>query len=101
MTRDAIERVVSLLETTDDLMKEMKSLLYAIRLPVVAAGLLYYLRGNLLSDELISEPESVHFVLLDQIATTHPNLQIRYYLFFGVNLISNLNDIFESAQSVG
>lgn len=79
MTRDTIERIVNLLEKTDDLMKEMKSLLYAIRLPVIAAGLLYYLRGNLLSEELISEPEPVHFVLLDQIATTHPNLQLRVF----------------------
>lgn len=78
MTRDTIERIVSLLEQTDDLIKEVKSLLHAIRLPVIAAGLLYYLRGNLLSDELISDPEPVHFVLLDQIATTHSNLQLRY-----------------------
>ncbi|MCP9257979.1 Negative elongation factor D [Dirofilaria immitis] len=79
MTKDSIERIISLLEKTDDLMKEMKSLLCAIRLPVIAAGLLYYLRGNLLSDELISEPEPVHFVLLDQIATTHPNLQLKVF----------------------
>uniref|UniRef100_A0A915Q520 Negative elongation factor D n=1 Tax=Setaria digitata TaxID=48799 RepID=A0A915Q520_9BILA len=79
VTRDNIERVVGLLEKTDDLLKEMKPLLYSLRFPVIATGLLYYLRGNLLSDELISEPEPVHFVLLDQIATTHPNLQLRVF----------------------
>uniref|UniRef100_A0A915AD77 Negative elongation factor D n=2 Tax=Parascaris univalens TaxID=6257 RepID=A0A915AD77_PARUN len=78
-TRDAIERVVTLLESTDDLLKELSQLLYGIRLPVVAAGLLHYLRGNLLSDDVIGEPEAVHFVLIDQIATSHPNLHMRVF----------------------
>ncbi|VDK18290.1 unnamed protein product [Anisakis simplex] len=78
-TRDAIERLVTLLESADDLLKELNQLLFGIRLPVVAAGLLHYLRGNLLSDDVIGEPEPVHLVLLDQIATSHPNLHMRVF----------------------
>ncbi|VDN06915.1 unnamed protein product [Thelazia callipaeda] len=78
-TRDTIEQVVMLLEKTDDLLKEIQPLLCSIRLPVVATGLLHYLRGNLLSDEVISEPESAHFVLLDQIASSHVSLHVRVF----------------------
>uniref|UniRef100_A0A914R1Y9 Programmed cell death protein 4 n=1 Tax=Parascaris equorum TaxID=6256 RepID=A0A914R1Y9_PAREQ len=35
--------------------------------------------GNLLSDDVIGEPEAVHFVLIDQIATSHPNLHMRVF----------------------
>ncbi|MFH4975545.1 hypothetical protein AB6A40_002254 [Gnathostoma spinigerum] len=78
-TRDGIERLVTLLESSDDLLKELQQLLYGIRIPVVATGLLHYLRMNLLSDEVLGEPESVHFVLLDQIASSHPNLHMRVF----------------------
>lgn len=95
MTRDSIERVVSLLEKTDDLVKEVQPLLCSITLPVVAAGVLHYLRGNLLSDEVISEPEPVHFVLLDHIATSHPNLQLRFVAVHISKLSSLLNSEFK------
>ncbi|VDN43430.1 unnamed protein product, partial [Gongylonema pulchrum] len=67
------------MEKADDLLKEISLLLEAILLPVVSAGVLHYLRGSLLSDEVISEPEPVHFVILDQIAANHHNLAMKVF----------------------
>lgn len=78
-TRDGVERLVALLESADDLLKELQQLLYSIRIPVVAAGLLHYVKGYLLSDDMIGEPETIHLVLLDQIASSHPNLHLRVF----------------------
>lgn len=44
----------------------------------IACGMLHYLEGLLLNDESNNEPEIVHFVLLDEIATQQPGLHIRW-----------------------
>uniref|UniRef100_A0A0N5AIK8 Negative elongation factor D n=1 Tax=Syphacia muris TaxID=451379 RepID=A0A0N5AIK8_9BILA len=79
MTRSGVERLVSVLESAEDLLKELQQLLCNIRIPVVATGLLHYIKGYLLSDDMIGEPEAVHLVLLDQIASTHLNLHLRVF----------------------
>lgn len=43
--------MVSLLEGMDDLLAELNELLHAIKMPVVAAGVLYYVQTLLLSEE--------------------------------------------------
>ncbi|VDN88246.1 unnamed protein product, partial [Brugia pahangi] len=45
----------------------------------IAGGLLHYLQGFLLNNEILTEFEMVHFVLLDEIATKHSGLHIRLF----------------------
>ncbi|VDM40618.1 unnamed protein product [Toxocara canis] len=94
-TRDVIEELLTLLRSKVDLAKEVKRLLNSIEVPVVAAGMLHYLRGVLLSKDMIGRPQVVHLVLLDQIATSHPNLQMRVF-----GIICDLYDRHTSSQDL-
>ncbi|KIH44588.1 hypothetical protein ANCDUO_25386, partial [Ancylostoma duodenale] len=49
--RQCLDDAVSLLEGMDDLLAELNELLHAIKMPVVAAGVLYYVQTLLLSEE--------------------------------------------------
>lgn len=51
--RDALYRAVSLLDEVDDLLTELDELRRVSRVPIVAAGIIYYVRTMLLSDARI------------------------------------------------
>ncbi|VDP08398.1 unnamed protein product [Heligmosomoides polygyrus] len=68
-----------LLEGMDDLLAELNELLHAIKMPVVAAGVLYYVQTLLLSEEKTGDPPGAALCLLDHIATLHPNLHAKAF----------------------
>ncbi|XGW23944.1 hypothetical protein V3C99_005838, partial [Haemonchus contortus] len=77
--RQCLDDVVSLLENMDDLLTELNELLHAIKMPVVAAGVLYYIQTLLLSEEKTGDPPGAALCLLDHISTLHPNLHAKAF----------------------
>ncbi|KJH51724.1 TH1 protein [Dictyocaulus viviparus] len=77
--RQCLDDTVSLLEGMDDLLVELNELLHAIKMPVVAAGVLYYIQTLLLSEEKTGDPPGAALCLLDHISTLHPNLHTKAF----------------------
>ncbi|KHJ78269.1 hypothetical protein OESDEN_22111 [Oesophagostomum dentatum] len=77
--RQCLDDAVSLLEGMDDLLAELNDLLHAIKMPVVAAGVLYYVQTLLLSEERTGDPPGAALCLLDHISTLHPNLHAKAF----------------------
>ncbi|KAL6732410.1 hypothetical protein Aduo_003172 [Ancylostoma duodenale] len=77
--RQCLDDAVSLLEGMDDLLAELNELLHAIKMPVVAAGVLYYVQTLLLSEEKTGDPPGAALCLLDHISTLHPNLHAKAF----------------------
>ncbi|VDL82748.1 unnamed protein product [Nippostrongylus brasiliensis] len=77
--RQCLEDAVSLLEGMDDLLAELNELLHLIKMPVVAAGVLYYVHTLLLSEEKTGDPPSAALCLLDHISTLHPILHTKAF----------------------
>ncbi|EFO22838.1 hypothetical protein LOAG_05649 [Loa loa] len=78
-TKCIMEQILDSIRSEREFLKDIRVLLNGIEFPSVASGLLHYLQGFLLSDEILSELEVVHFVLLDEIATKHSSLHIRLF----------------------
>ncbi|KAJ1363506.1 hypothetical protein KIN20_023391 [Parelaphostrongylus tenuis] len=77
--RQCLDDTINLLENMDDLLGELNELLHAIKMPVVAAGVLYYVQTLLLSEEKTGDPPGAALCLLDHISTLHPNLHIKAF----------------------
>jgi hypothetical protein len=58
-------------------MLSLDALLELLRLPVLATGLLHFMKTHLLREDLLTEPGHLHYALVDQIAQEHPNLHAR------------------------
>lgn len=78
-TRTTMEAVLDSIRSDGDFYKNIHLLLDGIAYSSIACGMLHYLEGLLLNDESNNEPETVHFVLLDEIATQQPGLHIRQF----------------------
>lgn len=75
-----IEEIVSILHNPDiDIILSLKPILRLLKLPIVGAGLLHFVKTSIIRDEYFGEPLPIYFVLIDQIATYHSNLHKRYY----------------------
>lgn len=80
LTRKQIEEIVSILHDPDiDLLSSLQPLLRLLKLPILGAGLLHFIKTSVIRDVYSSEPLSVYFVLIDQIATYHSNLHTRIF----------------------
>uniref|UniRef100_A0A158P8I8 SCD domain-containing protein n=1 Tax=Angiostrongylus cantonensis TaxID=6313 RepID=A0A158P8I8_ANGCA len=77
--RQCLDDTISLLEGMDDLLLELNELLHAIKMPVVAAGVLYYVQTLLLSEQKTGDPPGAALCLLDHISTLHPNLHAKAF----------------------
>lgn len=94
-------RVLAILEEGTELLTALNELLYLSRMPVVAAGLLHHLRSVLIGDETVAEPEPVHLVVIDQIATAHAGLHTKSYYAYplvileGFRVFALLSALFE------
>uniref|UniRef100_A0A183BQ11 Negative elongation factor D n=1 Tax=Globodera pallida TaxID=36090 RepID=A0A183BQ11_GLOPA len=78
-TEEQLEQLVNILHSPEDILLSLEALLRLCRTPVVAAGILHYLKTLLLREDLLAEPSSLHFVLIDQVARVHPNLHPRVF----------------------
>ncbi|PAV77744.1 hypothetical protein WR25_22721 isoform B [Diploscapter pachys] len=77
--RSSIEKAAGTLEATDDILCELKDLMYYSRTAVAAAGILYYVQTLLLSESRLGDPPPVALVLLDHIVSLHPNLHTQAF----------------------
>ncbi|KAL3116050.1 hypothetical protein niasHT_007350 [Heterodera trifolii] len=82
-----LEQLANILHSPEDILLSLEALLRLCQTPVVAAGILHYLKTLLLREDLLAEPSSLHFALIDQIARVHPNLHSRVF-----NLLCDLYD---------
>ncbi|MCP9263335.1 hypothetical protein DINM_006182 [Dirofilaria immitis] len=78
-TQCIMEQILDSIRSEREFLKDIRLLLNGIAFSSIASGLLHYLKGFLLSDEILSELEVVHFVLLDEMATEHSGLHIRLF----------------------
>uniref|UniRef100_A0A915PMA6 Uncharacterized protein n=1 Tax=Setaria digitata TaxID=48799 RepID=A0A915PMA6_9BILA len=78
-TKRIMEQVLDSIRSGREFLRDIRLLLNGIFFPSIASGLLHYLQGFLLSDEILSELEVVHFVLLDEIGTKHSGLHVRLF----------------------
>uniref|UniRef100_A0A915MFS6 Uncharacterized protein n=1 Tax=Meloidogyne javanica TaxID=6303 RepID=A0A915MFS6_MELJA len=63
-----------------DLLLSLEQLLELIKLPVLSAAILHYLRTFLIrEDGVLTEPIPLHYVLIDKIAEKHFNLHERVF----------------------
>ncbi|VDN01454.1 unnamed protein product [Thelazia callipaeda] len=78
-TKSAMESVLDSIRSERDPTRHFHLLLNAITFPSIASGILYYIHGFLLSDQILSDLQLFHIVLLDEIASNHPALHIRLF----------------------
>lgn len=64
-------------ESDTDLVISLESLLRLLKVPILAAGLLHYLKTLILRKLVLGEPLPVHYALIDQIICEHVNLHTR------------------------
>nr|CDP98866.1 Bm10607, isoform d [Brugia malayi] len=78
-TEYIMEKILDSIRSEREFLKDIRLLLSGIEFTPIAGGLLHYLQGFLLNNEILTEFEMVHFVLLDEIATKHSGLHIRLF----------------------
>ena len=61
------------------MISSLDSLLRLIKVPILAAGLLHYLKTLILRKLILAEPLPVHYALIDQIVCEHVNLHTRIF----------------------
>jgi hypothetical protein len=90
-----------------DLLLSLDKLLELLQLPVLAASILYYLRTLLIrEDGVITEPISLHYVLIDQISEKHFNLHERFlffifkYIFFSLRIFKLLCSLYDHLSTL-
>lgn len=71
-------------ESDSDLINSLESILKLIKVPILAAGLLHYLKTLILRKLVLEEPLPVnfhffHYALFDQIVYEHANLHTRFF----------------------
>lgn len=72
--RQQMDQLVQILESSDDLLLSLPDLLKLVKLPILAAGVLHYIKNLLMREDYLSEPQPVHFALFDQVVSNHVNL---------------------------
>ncbi|CAK5053064.1 unnamed protein product [Meloidogyne enterolobii] len=79
-TREKMQQLVDTLYSYEDLLLSLEQLLELIKLPVLSAAILHYLRTFLIrEDGVLTEPIPLHYVLIDKIAEKHFNLHERVF----------------------
>uniref|UniRef100_A0A914NPM5 Uncharacterized protein n=1 Tax=Meloidogyne incognita TaxID=6306 RepID=A0A914NPM5_MELIC len=77
-TKEKMQQLVDILYSYEDLLLSLEQLLELIKLPVLSAAILHYLRTFLIrEDGVLTEPIPLHYVLIDKIAEKHFNLHER------------------------
>ncbi|CAD5206638.1 unnamed protein product [Bursaphelenchus okinawaensis] len=77
--RNKMEELLDKLETADDLVSILPDVIKLIELPVLALGILSYVESIVLRDDVMSEPQTVHLVLIDHVATLQSNMRHRVF----------------------
>ncbi|KAF7632534.1 hypothetical protein Mgra_00008049 [Meloidogyne graminicola] len=99
-TCEKMQRLVDILYSYEDLLLSLDQLLELIKLPVLSASILHYLRTFLIrEDGVLTEPISLHYVLIDQIAEKHFNLHERVFKLL-CDLYDNLSARNEVAEII-
>nr|CAD2149981.1 unnamed protein product [Meloidogyne enterolobii] len=79
-TKEKMQQLVDILYSYEDLLLSLEQLLELIKLPVLSAAILHYLRTFLIrEDGVLTEPIPLHYVLIDKIAEKHFNLHERVF----------------------
>ncbi|CAD5209621.1 unnamed protein product [Bursaphelenchus xylophilus] len=77
--RNKIEELIDKLDWADDLVTILSDIVELIELPILSLAMLTYVESIVLKDDVMSEPQTVHLVLIDKVATLHPNMRNRVF----------------------
>ncbi|KAI1722099.1 TH1 protein domain-containing protein [Ditylenchus destructor] len=93
--RQQMDQLVQILESSDDLLLSLPDLLKLVKLPILAAGVLHYIKNLLMREDYLSEPQPVHFALFDQVVSNHVNLHSTVF-----KVLCELYDYLSSSNEV-